>query len=87
MLASFGRGGFILGPLGAEAESLKLAQIEFIEILGGIFLGGLVFHVVEASGHGPAVVCWGAQCAGDSRQVVFMCPGGEASDFPDVNFT
>src|SRR5690606_19341320 len=45
-IARFGRRRFVLRPLGAEAEALKLAQIEFIEILGGIFLGGRVVHVV-----------------------------------------
>jgi hypothetical protein len=30
----------------AEAEALKLAQVEFVEILGGIFLGRRVVHEV-----------------------------------------
>ena len=34
-------------PLRAEAEPLKLVQIEFIEIRGRIFFGGVVVHVVR----------------------------------------
>jgi hypothetical protein len=35
--------------LRAEAEPLKLGQIEFIEIRGRIFLGGVVVHVSKKS--------------------------------------
>ena len=42
------RGGrFFLRPLRAEAEPLKLVQIEFVEIRGRIFFGGVVVHVVR----------------------------------------
>ena len=50
LLAALRGSSFILRPLGAEAKSLQLAQVEFVEILGRIFLGGRVVHVVEASG-------------------------------------
>ena len=38
------RGRFVLGPLGAEAEPLELSEVEFVEILGGIFGGSVVVH-------------------------------------------
>jgi hypothetical protein len=47
--ATLGRGRFVLSPLRAEAEPLKLGQIEFIEIRGRIFLGGVVVHVSKKS--------------------------------------
>ena len=44
------RGGrFFLRPLRAETEPLKLVQIEFVEIRGRIFFGGVVVHVVRKS--------------------------------------
>ena len=44
------RGGrFFLRPLRAETEPLKLVQIEFVEIRGRIFFGGVVVHGVRKS--------------------------------------
>jgi hypothetical protein len=45
-IALFGRRRFVLRPLRAETETLELAQIEFVEILGGIFLGWRVVHEI-----------------------------------------
>jgi penicillin-binding protein 1A len=39
-----GRVRRVLGPLRAEAEGLELGKVQFVEILGRIFGGGLVFH-------------------------------------------
>ena len=45
-IALIRRGRFVLRPLRAETETLKLAQIEFVEILGRIFLGWRVVHEI-----------------------------------------
>jgi hypothetical protein len=46
-VATVACGRLLLGPLRAEAEALKLAQIEFIEIRRRILLGSVVVHVVR----------------------------------------
>jgi hypothetical protein len=51
ILTPFPSAGFVLGPLGAEAEALELSEVEFIEILGRIFVGcGIVHDVRIAKG-------------------------------------
>jgi transcription-repair coupling factor (superfamily II helicase) len=59
--SSVGRGRLVLRPLGAETETLQLAQIEFVEIRGRIllFLGSVVFHgVLKKVGVSPRWLAW-----------------------------
>jgi hypothetical protein len=51
ILTPFSSAPFVLGPLGAEAEALELSEVEFVEILGRIFVGcGIVHDVRIAKG-------------------------------------
>jgi hypothetical protein len=52
------RGGLLLRPLRAEAKALQLAQIEFVEIRGRIFLGGVVVHVIQKAGNAREGWLW-----------------------------
>lgn len=47
VLAPTGRRGLFLSPLRAEAETLQLAQVEFVEIRRRILLGSVVVHFRE----------------------------------------
>src|SRR5580658_736184 len=64
MVAGLGRRILVLGPLGAKAEALQLAQVDLVEIRRRIILGSVVVHVVRS-----------ARCAsGDRRPRVSSRP-------------
>jgi hypothetical protein len=56
-ISPFGRSRFFLTPLRAKAEALQLAQVEFVEIRGRIFLGSVVVHIVQKKRAVARVVC------------------------------
>jgi hypothetical protein len=62
--ASFVRSRFVLGPLGAEAETLELSEVEFIKILGGIFVRCGIVHDVRFAKKGVITlgVLWQELC-------------------------